>query len=218
MSSLTHILSLPKTIWCNFRYLPFRQAIRFPIAVHYNTRCKIKRGGVVLNSQALSPMMIRIGFHTVPIIYQEKTVLDIKGKMVFEGTAHIGRGSHIVVQRDAFLELGNNFAISAASNLYCYKHIKLGDNIQLSWGVLIMDSDAHFVLGEDGRVINENKEIIFGNKIWVGCDSKILKGAFIPDNCVVGANTVVTSSPLEPNTLITGCPAKSVKRIIGFRV
>lgn len=218
MSRLAIILSLPKTIWCNFRCLPFRQAIKFPIAVHYNTRCRIKSGGVILNCQKLSPMMIRIGFHTVPIIYQEKTILDIKGKLVFEGTAHIGRGSHIVVQRDAVLELGNSFAISAASNLYCYKHIKIGDNIQLSWGVLIMDSDAHIIFGEDGRVINENKEIIIGNKIWVGCDSKILKGAHIPDNCVVGANSVVTSSLLEPDTLITGCPAKSVKRIKGFKI
>ena len=118
MSRLALILSLPKTVWCNFWCLPFRQAIKFPIAVHYNTRCRIKRGGVLLNSQTLSPMMIRIGFHTVPIIYQEKTLLDIKGRLVFEGAAHIGRGSHIVVQREAVLELGNNFAISAASNLY----------------------------------------------------------------------------------------------------
>lgn len=45
----------------------------------------------------------------------------------------------------------------------------------------------------------------------MACDCKVLKGAFIPDNCVVGANSVVTAKLLEPNPLIMGTPAKSVK-------
>ncbi len=169
-------------------------------------------------SGVLKPMMIRIGFHAVPIIHQEKTVLDVRGKLVFEGSAHIGKGSSIVVQKDALVEVGDNFAISAASNIYCYKHIKLGRDIQFSWGILVMDSDAHTVYDADGNVMNNNREIILGNKIWVSCDVKILKGAFIPDNCVVGANSVVTSSKLEPSTLIVGSPAKSVKHILGFKI
>ena len=117
------------------------------------------------------------------------------------------------------MELGNNFAISASSFINCYKHIKTGRDIQLAWGDLLMDGDAHVIYGEDGEIINESKEIILGDKIWIGCDCKVLKGASIPNNSVVGANSVVTSgSKVEPNSLIVGSPAKSVKKIKGFKI
>lgn len=38
------ILSIPKTVYFNFRYLPFPQAIKLPVWVKYNT--KIHIGGV----------------------------------------------------------------------------------------------------------------------------------------------------------------------------
>lgn len=162
--------------------------------------------------------MIHFGFHEVPIIENEVSLLDIRGELVFDGTAFIGKGSRIVVEEGAKVEIGNHFAISAASFIYCYKHIKFGDDIQLSWNDLIMDSDSHPIYGENGNRINENQEIVIGNKIWVGCDSKILKGAFIPDNCVVGANSLVTSRKLMANTLVVGSPAKSIKNISGLEI
>ena len=162
--------------------------------------------------------MIHYGFHEVPIVENKKSLLDIRGSLVFKGTAFVGKGSRIVVEENAIVELGDHFAISAASFIYCYKHIKFGDNIQLSWGDLIMDSDSHFIFGEDGKRINENKDIVFADNIWVACDCKVLKGAVIPNNCVVGANSVVTAKALEPNTLIMGTPAKSVKRISGWKI
>ena len=102
------ILSLPKTIWFNLRYLPFKQAIRFPIAVHYNTTVKCRLGGVIVRAKKLSPFMIRIGFHKVPIMPEQKNYLDIRGTLMFEGSAHIGRGSRIVVGYGAELVLGDN--------------------------------------------------------------------------------------------------------------
>ena len=220
MRILELLLSVPKTMWFNIRYLPFKQAVRFPIAIHYKSSCYIVRGGVKVETKDdIKPFMIRVGFHTVPIMPEDRTVLNIKGTLLFKGTAHIGRGSRIVVKNGAVLELGDNFAISASSYINCYKRIKTGRDIQLSWGDMLMDGDAHVVYGENGIVINEIREIILGDKIWLGCDCKVLKGALIPDNCVVGANSVVTSgSKMEPNTLIVGSPAKSVKRIKGFKI
>jgi len=41
------ILSLPKSIWVNFRYLPFRQAIKLPILVAYDVRFSAHMGEAV---------------------------------------------------------------------------------------------------------------------------------------------------------------------------
>ena len=38
----------------------------------------------------------------------------------------------------------------------------MGDDILLSWGVLIMDSDSHMIYGLDGTIINDDKEIVLG--------------------------------------------------------
>lgn len=212
------ILSIIKTVWFNFRFLPLRQALKLPIVIHYKTKCAIKGNGSIEIDSQCRTFMIRIGFHAVPVVPERTTAMIIRGRLIFKGTAHIGRGSRIVVNEGALLELGDNFAISSSSFINCFKHIRTGKDIQLAWGDLLMDSDTHSIYGEDGTLINEDKDIILGDRIWIGCDCKVLKGAIIPDNCVVGANSVVTSIPLEPNSLIVGSPAKSVKKISGFKI
>ena len=158
--------------------------------------------------------MIRIGFHNVPICDpNDKTILDIKGKLVFQGTAHIGNGTKIHVAKDAELVLGDNFAVSASSQINCYRKIVFGKDIQFSWDCLTMDSDTHNIYNEQGVKINESREIVFGNKIWIGCRTTILKGSVIPSNCVIGACSLVSGKNYENNSIIVGNPAKSIKKI-----
>lgn len=214
---ISHLLSFFKTLYFNLRYLSLRQAIKLPIAVQYKTKCRIK-GNLKIISNQLSPFMIRIGFHTVPVKNEETTAIIVDGTLIFNGGAHIGRGTRIVVGKDGVLELGDNFAISASSYINCHLSIVIGKDVQLAWDDLLMDTDAHIIFDENGNVINKDKEIILGDKIWMGCDCKVLKGACIPNNCVVGANSVVTTSRFEPNSLIVGNPAKSIKKIGGWKL
>lgn len=192
--------------------------MKLPFAIHYKTKCCIKQGGLILSSNGIQPFMIHVGFHEVPIIESSRSLLDIKGKLIFHGTAYIGKGSRIVVAESGIVDLGEHFAISAYSFIYCYKSIKLGNNIQLSWNDLLMDSDSHAIYDEHGVRFNENKGIEIGDNVWVGCDCKILKGAVIPSNCVIGANSVVTSASIDANTLAIGSPAKSVKKISHWEI
>lgn len=210
------LCSVPKTVYFNFRYLPCRQAIKLPIWLIYTSNVKIMGGGKIIIRGDIKTAMIRIGFHKVPIGEpREKTVLNIErgGKFVFKGSAHIGHGSKIHVASDAELILGDNFAISASSQLNCYKKILFGRDIQFSWDCLVMDSDTHKIVGKDGNIINEARDIVFGDKIWIGCRSTILKGSVIPSNCVIGACSLVSGDKFEENTIIAGTPAKSIKKI-----
>ena len=208
-------LSIPKTIYFNFRYLPLSQAIKLPIWVRYNTKIRMGGGEIKLNILASpSPAMIRIGFHKVYVCDpKDSNVLTINGLLVFNGTAHIGNGSKIYVAKGAELVLGNNFAISASSQINCYKKIVFGKDIQFSWDCLTMDSDTHHIYNEQGVKINESREIVFGNKIWIGCRTTILKGSVIPNNCVIGAYSLVSGKNFENNSIIVGNPAKSIKKI-----
>jgi acetyltransferase-like isoleucine patch superfamily enzyme len=51
----------------------------------------------------------------------------------------------------------------------------------------MFNSDTHKIYDDEGNVTNEAKEIVVGDKIWIGCRSTILKGAVILNNCVIGS-------------------------------
>lgn len=38
---LKYLLSLPKSIWFNFRHLPLRQAVKLPFYIRYGTRVRV---------------------------------------------------------------------------------------------------------------------------------------------------------------------------------
>lgn len=61
-------------------------------------------------------------------------------------------------------------------------------------------------------------KLFFDDKVWIGNGCMIQKGAHVPNNCVIGARSVVAGSNFDDHTIIVGNPAKSVKRIGGFRI
>lgn len=218
MKLLKLLFGIPKTVYLNFKLLPFFDAVKLPIWVTCNTKIRIMGGQAIVKGK-ISPFMIRIGFHECSECNStDTTLLQIRGKLVFDGEAHVGRGSKIIVHKDAILELGDNFAISSSSTISCYKHIKFGKDIQFSWDCLVMDSDTHAILDEQGNRMNPDKDIVFGNNVWIGNGCMILKGATVPDVCVIGAKSVVSGSNYVGHSVIVGNPAKSVKRIGDFKI
>ncbi len=95
--------------------------------------------------------------------------------------------------------------------------IFIGDDCLFSWGIKMRTSDGHSVVDlGSGKAINIPKDIIVSDRVWVGEDVKLLKGAGIPRDSIVGAYSVVTKSFLdvEGNVVIGGFPAKIIKRSI----
>lgn len=212
-------LSFPKTLLFNLRHLPLRQAVKLPICIRYGSIVHIAKGRICIEGD-LRTAMIRIGFHKVPVCnYKDCTQIIIDGgKLVFQGTAHIGHGTKIHVAEGAELVLGDNFAVSASSQINCYHKMTMGRDIQFSWDCLVMDSDTHKIYGKNLEMINSDQEVKIGDKVWIGCRTTILKGSIIPDGCVIGAGSLVTGKKFSPNTIIIGSPAKSVREIDGWEL
>ena len=72
-----------------------------------------------------------------------------------------------------------------------------------------MDHDAHDIY-VDNTLINKSKPIVFKNHCWVGCNSTILKGAIIPRDWIIAANSVITREHHMSNTIIAGAPGKEI--------
>lgn len=79
----------------------------------------------------------------------------------------------------------------AESSIVCFDEIIFRENCLISWDNFIMYNDFHKIYKND-KVINENKRVIIGNDVWIGCRSTILKGSEIASNSVIAAASIVT--------------------------
>lgn len=213
---LRYFLCIPKSIYLNFRKLPLRQAVMLPILI-YRTKLRHISGDIVIDSDKMKIGLVKIGFGETQTtdIHRERTIIDIRGKVVFRGGCKFGTGSRISVDEDASAEFGSNFNATAQLKLICKKSMTFGKNNLLSWNCLLMDSDQHHIFDkENGEKINDDRPIKIGDNVWIGCDTTILKGTEITDNVIVGAESVVIGKHNESFVAIAGNPAKIVKRNI----
>lgn len=95
-----------------------------------------------------------------------------------------------------------------------------GPGIHIPHGNIVVNSDAsigsnckilpYTVIGMHGRYDRLKDVPQIGNRVYIGAGSKIIGNVTIADDVVIGANSVVIKSILEPNTTWVGNPAKKV--------
>ncbi|MBD3350105.1 MAG: acyltransferase [Candidatus Lokiarchaeota archaeon] len=211
------ILSLPKSIYLNWHYLGWVGIKKLPLLFSYKVNIQNCSGKLIINGP-INLGMVRIGFGNVGIFDQKysRTVWDHHGCIVFQGSAAIGHGSKISIQKKGVLKIGHDFRISAEGTIVCHHNIDIGDQCLFAWDVLVMDTDLHKIMIK-GQQINRNEAIILGDHIWIGARSLILKGSKIEKNCVVAANSLVTKAFSGENLLIAGSPAKILKQGIEWQ-
>ena len=198
-------INIFKSIYLNFRYLPFRKACHFPIWVYRRTSLRKVRGKIIFNAP-IQTGMLRIGPHglgTQDILYS-RTIWEVAGVLTINGKVCLGRGSKICIGFNGNMILGNSFCITGNSTLICEKKVSFGSNCLLSWDILIMDTDFHYILDDTNLIINEPCPIKIGNNVWIGCRSVILKGCIIPNGTIIAANSTISKSFSLENCILGG--------------
>ncbi len=199
---LTHI-GLLKTVWFNFRVLPFGQAVRFPILLSRSVRVgACRKGSISLPDGG----KMQVGFHGFGASNPQKSNLSLSGKLVLKGKGfHVfGQGLILKVSKGAVLQIGNNFSCHRNNTFLVNKSIVIGDDNMWSFENVTMDTDAHVMFDSDGNLLNPNKEVRIGNHVWVGCRNTVLKGADVPDGCVLGSGGTVTKKLEKPGCVYIG--------------
>ncbi len=59
------------------------------------------------------------------------------------------------------------------------------------------------------------KDVVIGERCWIGMNSVLLPGVTLGPNTVVGAGSVVTKSFPDGNCVIAGSPARLVRQGVG---
>ena len=230
------IRSIPKTLRFNLHYFPLKTALKLPVIVSHRTYLRELHGKVTL-PEKVERAMIKIGFGDVGHYDRKRSrsIWQVSGTVGFGGKASIGHGSKISVRGD--LVFGPDFNMTAESTIVCAKEIRFGRDCLLSWDILVMDTDEHplYDLGrgtaglrdcetgyprnpevprpasnEEAR-INPDKAIRVGDHVWIGCKCVLLKGAEVPNDTVVAAGTLLTSSFSGEHQVIGGNPPTALK-------
>lgn len=133
--------------------------------------------------------------------------------------------SNLVFEKDrSEIYVGSNTFISGAT-ISCAKKVTIGNNVQIAWGVNILDHNSHSLDHNERRrdLSNTLKGIKTWNDVhmldvtidddaWIGVNAIILKGVHIGKGSIVGAGSVVTKS-VPPFSIVAGNPARVIRNL-----
>lgn len=91
MRKIDLILGLPKSIYFNFRQLPFKEAIKLPVMVSWRTKFKSLKGKVQIDSP-IKTAMVRIGMDGSGTAFYQPVVIENNGILIFQKGVQFGGG------------------------------------------------------------------------------------------------------------------------------
>lgn len=162
------------------------------------------------------------------IVVGKKTILNNTKIRIVGNNNRIIFGENVVVgPKCSFWMEGNNITIQIGNGTtfthtvhFCAQEdnisILVGEDCMFANTIIVRTSDSHPIYDLKTRQrINPAKDVIIGNHVWIAPNTKIMKGANIGNNSIIGSNTMVTKS-LPSNCLAVGSPAKIVKTSINW--
>ena len=209
------IISLPITIYVNFRCLPFKTALKLPIFVGYKTHIdKLSRN--IRFGCVPTTFMVRIGWGGTEgreLGKKNYLLLNENASIQFNGRCTMSSGVSLILDLGT-LEIGKNFFCNKNCTISCNDRITIGDNVLFGWNVEVLDSDNHKVIHKNQKSVCDRGSIRVGNHVWVAAFSHILKNSVIPDGSIVAYHSLVTKKFEGEKLLLGGCPAKVVEEEI----
>lgn len=208
-----HRLNIIKTVIFNFKMLPFKQAIKFPIYLYGKVDIKESNGRIELKN--VTRGMIQVGateWHELfgnHYIYNT-TIFKIQGVLKVTGGGNIfDNGCVITVMPTGVLTLSSSAYLGPNSRLFCENSITMGTKAHAAWDVQIFDTNFHYIYDGNGIVRRRSASIEIGSYVWIGNRVTICKGSVIPSHCIVASNSMVNKdfSTCRYGMLV-GTPAK----------
>ncbi|MBI2791880.1 MAG: acyltransferase [Gammaproteobacteria bacterium] len=139
------------------------------------------------------------------------------------------RGSALYIGQQSFIDsfvkikfvggteniwIGDNCYINSGCVLYSGNGIKIGNNVLIAANCTL--SPVNHAISDKSRPIKlqgfqpSKGGITIEDDVWIGANTVILDGAFIPTGCVIGAGSLVKDK-LEPYSVYAGNPLRLIK-------
>lgn len=133
------------------------------------------------------------------------------------GTIRIGENSEVmdgamILTHGGDIEIGDNCSINVYSVLYGHGGLKIGNNVLIAGGNMIIPNNHNFI-SRDKTIIEQGataRGIVIEDDVWIGHGCTILDGITLSTGTVVAAGSVVTRTT-EPYSVVAGVPARIIK-------
>lgn len=138
---------------------------------------------------------------------------EIRSKFKLDPSVNLNYPEHIFLCGD--ISIGNNTYINGARIVSGRTaRIVIGEWCAIGHNVNIIGRTHHpeHATGELGQRPTIHKDIIIGDRVWIGTNVFIREGVTLGNDCVVGANSVVTES-FPDRSIIAGCPARLIRKL-----
>lgn len=115
------------------------------------------------------------------------------------------------VGRDNYFNGIFNVIISEQTN------VLIGDGCIISFGCWLRTGDPHLIYDSSSKKrINMSKSIYFGDHVWLGQGTMILKNTQVGSGAIIGAMSVVPGKRLISNASYGGNPCRKIKEGIFY--
>ena len=115
---------------------------------------------------------------------------------------------------DSIVDIGDDFGCNGKGSLYLHEPstIRIGNGCLFADGVMLTTSDMHSIIAvPSGERLNPAKDIVIGDRVWVGLQAMVLKGSHIGSGSIVGAHALV-SGKIPDNCSAGGNPAQVLRK------
>lgn len=116
------------------------------------------------------------------------------------------------------IEIGSGTVIGDECHITAINKIIIGRNVLMGKKITISDNSHGKILCEELRMPPLKRElyskgpVIIEDGVWIGDKATVLAGVTIGENCIVGANAVVTKD-CPANSVVGGIPSRILKII-----
>lgn len=216
MSVANQRIDIYKTIIVNLRLYGFKGIRILPIFIYKNTQ--LYNLGKIIFQCPLKRGILTIG--RLDIKSQGITKINNKGIIYIKNYVEIG-GATIIDNVGEICLNGYN-RISDGCQLFIRSKLIIGEQTDLGFHSVVMDSDDHFTINIETKKINNNTiPIKIGYGCWIGCNTFIKKGAILPDYTIVAsANTLIAKdySDIPQYSILGGISGKVIKTLPTRRI
>lgn len=198
------------TLYFNFIFFPFKQAIHFPVFVYGWPKLFAQTGHLKCIGECY-PGMVRLNC-TIgggPQFAGGNTELNLWGDIIFRGKCIIGSGNRIAVS--GLLDMGKDTKIANSCNITAASTVCIGKHSRIAHQCQVLDSNYHFIADfKRGIVKKMDHPITIGDYCWICNSTTVTGGAVIPNKTIVASNSLVNKdmSNMPAESIIGGAPAQ----------
>ncbi len=212
--------NLWRTIYFNFRTLPFLQAVKLPIFIYGKVHLFMLNGCVEFENTIVRRGMVKIGINADSFaLFDHSGFVQLgskEAKIIFEGPVSISVNCKIRVVVGE-LRFGKYAYIGEGVRVICNgSSIHIGEYSQIAFGTIILNSGFHHVYNGGKKGFERTtRPIIIGAYSWIGNHTNIYAGSSVKEHTIVCAGSLVNKDFTHYEgecQMLGGSPA----RIIGI--